>query len=407
MFYDRFGLVLMTPVGNAPNWFSAPDHSDLTGLNRNGRNVFIQTSDWEWITSAPLSTIVTYELIQNLLFIGVLEKKDELAQNLDWIDPGNSLSMQVPHASPRGCINDMCQHKGDFHFKLRTGDICDECLEIFELAGATPELLRQVSESLNRCRETAVNTSRFTADRTKYRDLPYPIAVTRHKATNFRDEFRHLKLLVDHFDSLVRYAAIVGATVSEDNLDIGERPSLGDWVSALLKFSDAEEALGRAHAIAQNEEITNLRNENIGHGYAERHDRRYRKLTNRLEGIIEKLHTQLRRVFNKELIVVEGFELKNESYRWFGRSLKGSSPIFDPFEQSTDTPPTDLGLTDTPSLGILEIHPKVRFRSVEPWIKEEICPTCSHQRVLVADGKPEGKTKFIDVQRGHRTQIEV
>jgi hypothetical protein len=36
--------------------------------------------------------------------------------------------MNLVHQHPRGCVNDFCENKRDIILKLRTGDICSDCL---------------------------------------------------------------------------------------------------------------------------------------------------------------------------------------------------------------------------------------------------------------------------------------
>ena len=104
-------LVVLTELRNDANWFSA---FSQTGE----RTVFIHASDWEnYIYSEPEFPIA-YEVVTNVM------------QSLSYKELNKDFYKYV-HVEPIGCINDMCGWKPDITFKLRTGDICPECLTLF------------------------------------------------------------------------------------------------------------------------------------------------------------------------------------------------------------------------------------------------------------------------------------
>ena len=104
-------IVLLTALTNHRNWFGALDPN----MTSNG---FVHTRDWEHYIEAPAEFPIAYEIISMILqkhLYGNLEEYKHLI-----------------HQIPKGCINDFCQEKRDIMLKLRTADICRECMEVLQ-----------------------------------------------------------------------------------------------------------------------------------------------------------------------------------------------------------------------------------------------------------------------------------
>ncbi|HPS26865.1 MAG TPA: hypothetical protein PK269_04580 [Bacteroidales bacterium] len=98
-------IILLTDLKNDLNFFSFYDEH---------RNAFVQTSGWEHIINAPQKFPVAYQVVANILRI------------LMKMPPG--LPDHWFHTYTIGCMNDLCANKKEIIIKLRTGDICNECL---------------------------------------------------------------------------------------------------------------------------------------------------------------------------------------------------------------------------------------------------------------------------------------
>lgn len=114
-------VVLLTRRRNALNWFC---HGD------DHRNIFVHTGDWEYYTKAPHEYPVAYSLVETIL------------QRLMKIDVTQWPNPNI-HFEPIGCMNDFCQNKTQIIFKLRTGDICNTCLEKLEQEGVDDAIINQ------------------------------------------------------------------------------------------------------------------------------------------------------------------------------------------------------------------------------------------------------------------------
>ncbi len=105
---DEEMIILLTAETNHRNWFSCLDPHMLS-------SGFIHTADWELYLDAPPVFPIAYEVIALVL-------------QRDLLSNGKEMKHFV-HSEPRGCINDFCREKRDIMLKLRTADICRDCIE--------------------------------------------------------------------------------------------------------------------------------------------------------------------------------------------------------------------------------------------------------------------------------------
>ena len=104
---DNEFVILLTEVSNTNNWFASLDE-------RMPFNGFIHTSDWNHFIKCQDSFPIAYEVIALVLQKHMFN---------DYNEAKNSL-----HVKPIGCLNDLCLEKKDIILKLRTADVCQECM---------------------------------------------------------------------------------------------------------------------------------------------------------------------------------------------------------------------------------------------------------------------------------------
>ncbi|OLY90719.1 hypothetical protein SAMN05444008_101391 [Cnuella takakiae] len=101
-------VLLLTDIANEFNWFCALD----PGFPYNG---FVHTGEWAHYLKAsevfPVAYLVAGLILQQHMF-------ENMAQ----------LQAAV-HQQPVGCINDFCGHKKEITLKMRTADVCPECMQ--------------------------------------------------------------------------------------------------------------------------------------------------------------------------------------------------------------------------------------------------------------------------------------
>ena len=100
-------VILLTEVSNTNNWFASLDEK----MPFNG---FIHTADWNHFIKCQDSFPIAFEVIALVLQKHMFNDYNEARSSV--------------HLDPIGCINDMCLKKKDIKLKLRTADICPDCM---------------------------------------------------------------------------------------------------------------------------------------------------------------------------------------------------------------------------------------------------------------------------------------
>ena len=112
-------VLLLTDIANEQNWFASLDEN----MPYNG---FIHTDDWDHYIKCSAAFPIAYEVIALVLQKHMFDKINDLRTKV--------------HENPIGCVNDFCAHKRDIILKLRTGDVCEDCIERVEGKISVPEL---------------------------------------------------------------------------------------------------------------------------------------------------------------------------------------------------------------------------------------------------------------------------
>ena len=377
---DAF-LFLLTVSPNENNWYAVEDPDAM-------RNGFGHVGDFSWVTSAP-SHLVTAHYLRKAIFNVLVDDA-----GIDW--------ETLWHESPRGCFYDFCQQKTDLAFKLRTADICGDCMEVFQTIGVPDRLLTQTVAIMETTRRAAVNTGQYQPAEPDFRDWPFPVAITRHKAVQTTNPLLRFMLLLDHFDSLVRYFYLAHEIVGGRQPEMEDRPSLGWWVDRLAKSLKGEKNFRQVVAIAQEHKVVSLRNERRGHGWMAASEDSYREDAERLERILGLIEQELKPFLDKyRLVVPRQIQLKNSGFVVEGDALTGSHVLHPNFSVTLADDPRTLGLNEQNKVYLTDARME-RFHLMSPYISHVFCPECKHPRVLITDGGDQ----FIDVFMGHRVNIK-
>jgi hypothetical protein len=135
-------IVLFLSSTSLNNYFSLPDFSN---------NIYVKVSGWEDFVESQIRFPIAIEIVTNIFHLLMfdsledLEKKTHLHEN-------------------RGCINDYTLNLKDVNLKMKTPDLCDDCLkllinpkiisynvveQIFEIADKSSIELRKVKRYLS------------------------------------------------------------------------------------------------------------------------------------------------------------------------------------------------------------------------------------------------------------------
>jgi hypothetical protein len=100
-------VLLLTEVSNTNNWFASLDEK----MPFNG---FIHTSDWNHFIKCQDSFPIAFEVIALILQKHMFNDYNEARTSV--------------HIDPIGCVNDLCLEKKNIILKLRTADVCIDCM---------------------------------------------------------------------------------------------------------------------------------------------------------------------------------------------------------------------------------------------------------------------------------------
>lgn len=99
--------ILLTPIANRRNWFAVLDENRPF-------NGFIHTDEWEHFISCDPAFPIAFEVMTLVLQKHIFENYSQI--------------VRYTHERAIGCISDLCMQKSDIILKMRTADICPDCM---------------------------------------------------------------------------------------------------------------------------------------------------------------------------------------------------------------------------------------------------------------------------------------
>jgi hypothetical protein len=117
-------VFLITDRRNYLNWFG--------GVSPSRTNYFVQSSHWNLFFGADLDKRfpVAYEIAIWLIRYLMFDRREDI--------------LEATHKQPRGCANDFCQDKQEIILKMRTGDLCNSCMQILHQRNVSPLIANQL-----------------------------------------------------------------------------------------------------------------------------------------------------------------------------------------------------------------------------------------------------------------------
>ncbi|HQN17359.1 MAG TPA: hypothetical protein PLB59_01205 [Bacteroidales bacterium] len=134
-------IILLTNRRNDRNFFSAFDEHN---------NSFIHAGDLEKFINSPPEFPLAYQVIANIL------------RMLMKISP--TLPESWFHRESIGCMNDLCSNKKEIILKLRTGDICLDCLAKMKKEKVDETLINQAIGIFDMLRKRLLFVQGFTGN---------------------------------------------------------------------------------------------------------------------------------------------------------------------------------------------------------------------------------------------------
>jgi hypothetical protein len=134
-------VILLTDKGNEYNWFAAPNP-------KGGRDGFVQTSGLGFylpgLSRASIVYLITTHILRHLMFTDIREMSEEV------------------HQKSVGCMNDFCGNKTELILKIRTADLCSDCVKQLEKKQVDPLLANQAFEIMEAMRGEVLFRDRYS-----------------------------------------------------------------------------------------------------------------------------------------------------------------------------------------------------------------------------------------------------
>ena len=135
-------VVLLTNKQNDQNWFSSPDF--------NG-NLFIRCSLWNHFDLGcsdefPIANEVVSTIFHSLLFTDIVDTEANV------------------HMESVGCINDFCEYKPDIRLKMKTADICSDCLSLVKNREFSIPIFKHITCIIDSLRSSLIAVNRFKSN---------------------------------------------------------------------------------------------------------------------------------------------------------------------------------------------------------------------------------------------------
>ncbi|MDP4852605.1 MAG: hypothetical protein NWR22_05425, partial [Saprospiraceae bacterium] len=245
-----------------------------------GNNYFVQVTEWELFfgTEIEVSFILCYQVMAWLLKRKIFFSESQV--------------MDAVHTKARGCMMDFCQNKRDITLKIRTADLCSDCLNIIKSKDVPFNFLNQVfslweeirkniifrerAEFLNRTGRMIINPPKKTLFFPDYGEIVvklqpkqmafYQLFISEPTGINMNSLIDHAKTLKDYYFIITGnddIAAIENIYAINDNvasqlLSKINKKLVDNLGETLASYYTIERPLNEPHKIRINREYVTL-----------------------------------------------------------------------------------------------------------------------------------------------------
>jgi hypothetical protein len=261
-----------------------------------------------------------------------------------------------------------------------------------------------------------------TTERTRYQQLPFPIAVVQRKIANAPNNTQRFSLLIELFEVAVRFIALVHladyvnnrkqpAVIAEQVPDIKKlfAPALGDWVNIFKAFARIKSAPHSAPFLAEIknfgldkyqrtlQEFVDIRNASLrGHGATlteEEYELRFQEHAPKVFDLVSSLGF----LSNYTLVKTGQMEKNGDFFKVAVHYLMGDNPHFEAGYITVRTP------LDTNR--VLYLNREQESLVLDPYVVLERCPECKRPEVLLFDKLSNDKITYLGYESGHRPSL--
>jgi hypothetical protein len=330
----------------------------------------------------------------------------------------------IPHVSPK----DLARIPVVLPALQQQNQIVADALELGQtvasLHALTVEGEQALREDLFGLATAKQKFHRFSAatEEARYQQLPFPIAVVQRKITNAPNNTQKFSLLIELFEVVVRFIALVhladyinnrkqAAAVAEEVPDIKKlfAPALGDWVSIFKAFAHMKAAPESTPFLAEIknfrldkyqrtlQEFVDIRNASLrGHGGTLTEDEYELRFQEHAPKVYE-LIASLGFLANYTLVKTGHMDKDGDFYKIAVHTLMGDNPHFQTGHIVLRTP------LDTNR--VVYLNRDQESLVLDPYIVLERCPECKRPEVLLFDKLSDKKITYLGYESGHRPAL--
>jgi hypothetical protein len=330
----------------------------------------------------------------------------------------------IPHVSPK----DLARLPVVLPALQQQNQIVADALELGQtvasLHALTVEGEQALKEDLFGLATAKEKFHRFSAatEEARYQQLPFPIAVVQRKITNAPNNTQKFSLLIELFEVVVRFIALVhladyinnrkqAVAVAEQVPDIKKlfAPALGDWVSIFKAFAHLKAAPESTPFLAEIknfrldkyqrtlQEFVDIRNASLrGHGGTlteDEYELRFQEHAPKVYALIASLGF----LANYTLVKTGHMDKDGDFYKIAVHTLMGDNPHFQTGHIVLRTP------LDTNR--VVYLNRDQESLVLDPYIVLERCPECKRPEVLLFDKLSDKKITYLGYESGHRPAL--
>jgi hypothetical protein len=164
-------VILLTDTANDANWFVAADN-DM-------KNAFIHTADWHhYFEGLNERYPIAYEIAASALRMASC--------------PSFSQFKTLWHQVPKGCLSDLCMNKQEIVLKMKTADICMDCMKYMEQQDLDIRMIAQAVDTFEGIRKNFL-----TAERTNLLKRPSKLLISGYMHNLSFTDYGNMPLLLN------------------------------------------------------------------------------------------------------------------------------------------------------------------------------------------------------------------
>lgn len=201
---------------NDHNWFSFGDEK---------RNHYIHGVDWDSYTGTENHFPIAYLVASNTLMAAMFRNMNDMLGHL--------------HQDTIGCISDLCIHKKDISMKMRTADVCDDCMGLLKTAITENRILGTDAQHLLRIME-AIRGNLLFRSRYELDNKPSRLSIRGYKQKIFLEDAGGIQVSLNPIQRTI-YLSLLRHEEGINPYSIDEEPMFSEMCELYERVSGIDD----------------------------------------------------------------------------------------------------------------------------------------------------------------------